>query len=50
VHVVDRLHRTLTQWPVGKPLPLAALRRLERLDVVALPTEAGDQGQKERGG
>jgi S1-C subfamily serine protease len=40
VQSVDDVHRTLTQWPVGKPLPLAALRRLERLDVVALPTEA----------
>ncbi|HEX8951067.1 MAG TPA: trypsin-like peptidase domain-containing protein [Polyangia bacterium] len=40
VHSVDDVHRTLTQWPVGKPLPLSALRRLERLDVVALPTEA----------
>ena len=40
VQSVDDVHRTLTQWPVGKPLPLAALRRLERVDVVALPTEA----------
>ena len=43
VQSVDDVHRTLTQWPVGKPLPVAALRRLERLDVVALPTEARDQ-------
>jgi S1-C subfamily serine protease len=40
VQSVDDVHRTLTQWPVGKPLPVAALRRLERIDVVALPTEA----------
>jgi S1-C subfamily serine protease len=40
VQSVDDVHRTLTQWPVGKPLPVAALRRLDRLDVVALPTEA----------
>jgi S1-C subfamily serine protease len=40
VKSVDDVHRTLTQWPVGKPLPLAALRRLDRVDVVALPTEA----------
>jgi S1-C subfamily serine protease len=40
VQSVDDVHRTLTQWPIGKPLPLAALRRLERVDVVALPTEA----------
>ena len=40
VQSVDDVHRTLTQWPVGKPLPLSALRRLERVDVVALPTEA----------
>jgi S1-C subfamily serine protease len=40
VQSVDDVHRTLTQWPVGKPLPLAALRRLERVDVVTLPTEA----------
>jgi S1-C subfamily serine protease len=40
VQSVDDVHRTLTQWPVGKPLPVAALRRLERVDVVALPTEA----------
>jgi S1-C subfamily serine protease len=40
VQSVDDVHRTLTQWPVGKPLPLAALRRTERVDVVALPTEA----------
>ena len=40
VQSVDDVHRTLTQWPVGKPLPLLALRRTERLDVVALPTEA----------
>jgi len=45
VQSVDDVHRTLTQWPVGKPLPLAALRRTERVDVVALPTEARDQGQ-----
>ena len=46
VQSVDDVHRTLTQWPVGKPLPLAALRRTERLDVVALPTEARDQSQR----
>jgi S1-C subfamily serine protease len=40
VQSVDDVHRTLTQWPVGKPLPLAALRRVDRIDVVALPTEA----------
>ena len=40
VHSVDDVHRTLTQWPVGKPIPLTALRRIERLDVVALPSEA----------
>jgi len=40
VQSVDDVHRTLTQWPVGKPLPLSALRRLDRVDVVALPTEA----------
>ena len=39
VQSVDDVHRTLTQWPVGKPLPLAALRRLERLAMVALPAE-----------
>jgi S1-C subfamily serine protease len=41
VQSVDDVHRTLTEWPVGKPLPLALVRRIERLDVVALPTEAG---------
>jgi S1-C subfamily serine protease len=46
VQSVDDVHRTLTQWPVGKPLPLAALRRTERVDVVALPTEARDQAQR----
>jgi S1-C subfamily serine protease len=40
VQSVDDVHRTLTQWPVGRPLSLSALRRLERVDVVALPTEA----------
>ncbi len=40
VQSVDDVHRTLTQWPVGKALPLTALRRTERLDIVALPTEA----------
>ncbi|MDB4966711.1 MAG: Serine protease [Myxococcales bacterium] len=40
VQSVDDVHRTLTQWPVGKPLPLTAIRRVDRLDVVALPTEA----------
>lgn len=40
VKSVDDVHRTLTEWPVGKPLPLALVRRIERLDIVALPTEA----------
>jgi S1-C subfamily serine protease len=40
VQSVDDVHRTLTQWPIAKPLPLQLLRRLERLDVVALPSEA----------
>jgi S1-C subfamily serine protease len=40
VQSVDDVHRTLTEWPVGKPLPLALVRRTERLDIVALPTEA----------
>ena len=40
VQSVDDVHRTLTQWPVGKPLPLAAVRRVDRIDVVALPSEA----------
>jgi S1-C subfamily serine protease len=40
VKSVDDVHRVLTQWPVGAPLGVAALRRVERLDVVAVPTEA----------
>jgi S1-C subfamily serine protease len=40
VKSVDDVHRVLTQWPVGAPLAVAALRRVERLDVVAVPSEA----------
>jgi hypothetical protein len=34
------VHRLLSQWPVAKPLKLTMLRRAERLEVIALPTEA----------
>jgi S1-C subfamily serine protease len=40
VRSVDDVHRLLSQWPIGRPLPVGALRRVERIDVVVLPTEA----------
>jgi S1-C subfamily serine protease len=40
VRSVDDVHRLLSQWPVAQPLKLTLLRRTERLEVIALPTEA----------
>jgi S1-C subfamily serine protease len=40
VHHVDDVHRALAQWPIGRAVPLSLLRRIERLDVIAVPTEA----------
>jgi S1-C subfamily serine protease len=40
VRTVDDVHRLLSQWPVAQALKLTLLRRTERLEVIALPTEA----------
>jgi S1-C subfamily serine protease len=40
VHHVDDVHRALAQWPIGRAVPLSLLRRIERLDVIAVPSEA----------
>lgn len=37
---VEDLHRFLAQWPIARPLTLTVLRRAQRLDVVATPTES----------
>jgi S1-C subfamily serine protease len=37
---VDEVHRALAQWPIGDALAVSLLRRLERLDLIVVPTEA----------
>jgi S1-C subfamily serine protease len=36
---IDELHRMLTEERVGRPLPLAVLRRAQKLDVTVLPRD-----------
>jgi S1-C subfamily serine protease len=40
VRSVDDVHRLLSQWPIGRPMAVALLRRTERLDVIIMPAEA----------
>jgi S1-C subfamily serine protease len=40
VHHVDDVHRVLGQWPIGRAIAIALLRRIERVDVIVVPTEA----------
>ncbi len=40
VATIDDLHRFLSEWPIGKPVPIGVLRRRERLDVIVVPSEA----------
>jgi S1-C subfamily serine protease len=37
---IDDVQRALGQWPIGKAISVSLLRRIERLDVIAVPTEA----------
>jgi S1-C subfamily serine protease len=37
---VDDVHRALGQWPVGQAMPVALLRRVDRVDLIVLPSEA----------
>jgi S1-C subfamily serine protease len=37
---VDALHRLLTEHPVGRPLPVSAIRRTQRLEFDVTPVEA----------
>ena len=37
---IDDVQRTLGQWPIGRAIGMSILRRIERLDVIAVPTEA----------
>jgi S1-C subfamily serine protease len=43
VSSVDDLHRFLTEWPVGRPVPLIVLRNGERLEMEVVPQEAGEK-------
>jgi S1-C subfamily serine protease len=40
VRSVDEVHRTLGQWPIGQAMRVELLRRLERIDLIAVPSEA----------
>ena len=37
---VDDVHRLLTDWPIGRPVRLTALRRTELVEVTVTPAEA----------
>jgi S1-C subfamily serine protease len=37
---VDDVQRTLGQWPIGRAISVSLLRRIERVDVIAVPSEA----------
>ncbi len=40
VKSVDDLHRFLADWPVGKPLTLTVIRRIQAIKLELVPTEA----------
>jgi len=37
---VDDIHRILTEWPIGRPLPIVVIRGNERIEMSVEPTEA----------
>lgn len=37
---VDDIHRILAEWPIGKPLPVVAIRKQERIELFVEPAEA----------
>jgi S1-C subfamily serine protease len=37
---VDDIHRILTEWPIGKPLPVVVIRGQERIELSVEPAEA----------
>jgi S1-C subfamily serine protease len=41
---VDRLHRFLSEWPIGRPVKITILRGQERLEIEVTPSEAGARG------
>jgi len=47
---VDDIHRLLAEWPIGQPVTLSILRGGERLDLSAVPAEAGAARQRRRRG
>ncbi len=47
---VDDIHRLLAEWPIGQPVTLTILRGAERLDLSAIPAEAGAPPQRRRRG
>ena len=36
----DDIHRILTDWPIGKPLPIVVIRKQERMELSVEPAEA----------
>jgi len=41
VESVDDIHRILTDWPIGRPLPVVVIRGQEKIEISIEPTDPG---------